>query len=74
VQEVTIESPTNVLLWRSIHLEEAERHRTPVRLRVLAGAAVVAADPSVTGRNGHTECRAAERKEALYEELIRLTG
>ena len=57
-----------------MHLEQAEGDRAPVRLGVLARAAVVAANPSVTCRNVDPERGAAERKEALHEQLAGLTG
>jgi hypothetical protein len=57
-----------------MHLEQAEGDRAPVRLRVLARTAVVAPYPSVPCRDVHPERGAAERKEALHEQLAGLTG
>jgi hypothetical protein len=57
-----------------MHLEQAEGDGAPVRLGVLAGAAVVAAYPGVTCRDVDPERGAAERKEALHEQLAGLTG
>jgi hypothetical protein len=65
---------TKRLARASVHLEQAEGDRAPVCLRVLARTAVVAPYPSMTCRDVDPERGAAERKEALHEQLAGLTG
>jgi hypothetical protein len=45
-----------------------------MRLRVLCCTAVITPDPRMACRDVHAEGGATEREEALYKELVGLTG
>jgi hypothetical protein len=54
-----------------IHLEQTEWHCSPLRVRVLGGAAVVAPYPCVACRDVDTESRTAKRENAFDQKLVR---